>query len=795
LNTNSRSDPVVESVLNIQWPLPIWLTVMLLLAAGFFCWSVYRRERSSAGRPARMLLAGLRFSLIGLVLWMLAGWSWQRYESERPELAIVVDTSQSMATRDANVQRDGSRVDTEAPSDDRSTNSDSNSQSSRLSRIERALALFDGLDNRQRRQLTSDYSLRWYTSGERLQAREFDLTGQSPIFPELEPEETQSRLGDSLLRLIERQAGRGTAGVVFLSDGINTAGASLADAAQRSRRAAIPIHTVALGQRFVQPDLRLVDLLVDRDVYLGDRVTAEATVVASDIPASRTQVVLTDLDTGEQLDQTQVELSQSNHQQQVRLSFIPDRSGEISLELRVEKLEREVDTSNNRVQFSVRVQDKAIRVLLVYQTPSYEFRFLKNLLQRTRQQGARETASFELISVLQEADADYVDQDASARRLVPSESEELSDVDVFVFGPFDPGLVSRSAQAAIRQAVVREGAGCLFIAGPPANAGFSSLRGRPLETLLPAELAPLGSAARAEVSGPIAWTPTQLGMTALPMQLAASPPQSLELWRRLPPVSRVSGLGELKPGAQVLARGEATEAGDSPPILVAQFAGAGRTAIQTSDETYRWTSYLGSDLYYQRYWGQLLRWLSRGKLSGGAEESELVVDPKQPKLGQDVRFRVRLGATSDLEHTGETVEVALESEEDSQRIELRRTAPGQPTFEQATNQLRPGQYRAILRDPVEADPPTANFVVTAPPGEQANLQSDWDAMQQLATTSRGKYYRDSDAEQLFDNLPLGKKTRLGSLPPKPLWNSWWIALLFVVLITCEWLLRRRARML
>ena len=86
-------------------------------------------------------------------------------------------------------------------------------------------------------------------------------------------------------------------------------------------------------------------------------------------------------------------------------------------------------------------------------------------------------------------------------------------------------------------------------------------------------------------------------------------------------------------------------------------------------------------------------------------------------------------------------------------------------------------------------------MITAPPGEQANLRANQEEMQFLAEHTRGRSYTSKDASQLFEHLPPGKPTRLGTLPPVPFWNSHWFAGLFVTLITSEWLLRRRARML
>src|SRR5690606_27843048 len=101
-------------------------------------------------------------------------------------------------------------------------------------------------------------------------------------------------------------AGKGTAAVILVSDGINTSGTTLREAAKAARRAAIPIVAVAVGRQTELPDLRLADLLIDRDVYLGDQVTAEVSVIVSDVPSAQTRIVLRDQTTNKVLDETHV---------------------------------------------------------------------------------------------------------------------------------------------------------------------------------------------------------------------------------------------------------------------------------------------------------------------------------------------------------------------------------------------------------------------------------------------------------------------------------------------------------
>jgi len=43
----------------------------------------------------------------------------------------------------------------------------------------------------------------------------------------------------------------------------------------------------------------------------------------------------------------------------------------------------------------------------------------------------------------------------------------------------------------------------------------------------------------------------------------------------------------------------------------------------------------------------------------------------------------------------------------------------------------------------------------------------------------------------LEELPKGRQVRIESLPPEPLWNSSFLVLLVIGLLTAEWLLRKR----
>lgn len=779
---NPTTQNTVESILHIAWMIPLWLVVVLTLGLAAMVLWLYLSERGTSARAARYLLATIRFSLLMLVLWMLTGWSWLRFQSEQPELIMVLDRSASMETRDA--------------SSGDSAHSGTTPSQEANSRWNSTVELFESLSHRQRERLQQQYQLRWFTVAEALEPLPVAPDSDWGSLADVAADGTSSRLGDGLVRIIQRQSGKGTAAIIFVSDGINTTGSELGEAAKAARRAAIPIVTVALGKQTELPDLRLADLLIDRDVYLGDQVTAEVSVIASDVANAQTRVVLRDQSSGKILDETQVSISGEQRQVTARLSFVPERAGEMTLRIEADAIPGEQELDNNWIEETIRVQDKLIRVLLVSDTPNYEFRFLKNFLERATQHDSSTTASFELLTVLQDADPLFVEQDKSALRLVPTQPEQINQIDVFVLLDFDPQLLSQISQQAIVDAVTQRGAGCIFVSGHGSVA--RRLEGWPLAKLLPVESSSAGAAiSTAHVAGEsLFWQPTTLGRNALPMQLASSTTQSLAVWQRLPHFSSLARVDKPKEGAQVLAQATDRQTASDSPLLITQFAGAGRSALQATDETYLWTSFLGTDLYHQRYWGQMLRWLCRGKLSSDAAAVELSVEPKQTSVGQPVRFQVRLGGEQAADGSQQVVELAIEGSGGRDRtFKLTRVAQSPRDHQLTVSDLPPGSYRARVLRPIVERPPSEEFTITAPPGEQAVLRTNIDGLRELSQQSRGRAYTQADAALLFDELPPGKPTRLGALPSQPIWNAWWVPLLFIALITTEWIIRRKSHML
>jgi hypothetical protein len=786
-----------ETTLQPTWDLPPWLVLSVLIASAALLLAVYLRESPSAARPWKVLLAAMRLALVGIVLVMLYGWTVQRHRTDLPDVVIVLDDSASMALVDqyhdkALAETIGRRL-----------------AAARLdepTRLNLAKALLLERDAALLERLAERYNLKFYLAATTARS----LAGDRDLLPAelraLPADQPASRLGDSVREVLEAQRGRPTAAIIVLTDGVTTEGKPLSEAAQYARRKSVPLLLVGLGSDQAVRDQRLSDLLVDEVVFVGDlvnfdfKLTAEGYTGKSSVRLLEARSVSEGAEAPpEVVAQQEVQLEPQGDAQSIRLSHRPDKQGEYEYTLEVVPREGEANIENNRLVRKVTVREEVIRVLLVQAYPSYEFRMLKQILQRelNKDQPAEgKTRGFR--TVLQEADLEYVDTDKTAERLFPVSKDELFSYDVLIFGDVNPSLLSPSIMQNIYEFVTIRGGGLAFIAGPRYTP--LAFRDTPLAPLFPMDLdtvrIPDPDAIVVDSFRPRL---TPLGQASPTMQLADSPAANEKLWREaLAPLRWYASVNDLRVGVRVLAE-HPTEVGDDGrplPIICLQFMGAGKVLLHATDETHRWR-FRSGDAYFARYWIQTIRYLCRAKLLTSGRTAELTTDRDEYRRGETVGLRVRFLDDRLAPQADDGVTIVVQREGGQRRsVTLRRNTTDRGVFEGTAGQLPDGQYRAWIASPTLAgQPPAKEFTIVAPPGELARTRMDTAELTGAAKVSLGKFYRFEEADKLLDDLPRGRQVRIESLPPRPIWNAPLLAGLFIVLIGAEWLLRKRVGLL
>jgi hypothetical protein len=779
----SQGEGIETSIVH-TWPWPFWVTLLALMAMFALVVAIYLRERIAAATRWRIVLIGLRLAVLGLVVFMMYGWMRHRHRTDLPDAVIVIDDSASMAV-----------IDHYDKAEDRAA-VEKRVRAARFeepTRINLAKTLLLERDARLWNELSTRYNLKVYRIGESTRVETAQGDERLTAVRELQAEEPASRLGRGLRDVLEGQRGRPTAAIVILSDGITTDGRSLSETAEFARRKAIPLYTVALGSARAPRDLRLHDLLVDEVAFVGDLVNFDVKLTASGYAGQQATLRLKREGESAILAEKQITLGEDGVTTAERLSLRPTEQGEFRFIVEVEPLPGEANTTNNRQTATVRVQDEAIRVLLVQAYPNYEYRYLKNLLERelnSKQAAADETA-FRV--VLQEADPKYEQFDKTALKDFPVRREDLLAYDVLIFGDVNPSFLSRSMMENIRAFVEERGGGVIFMSGPRYTP--LAYRDTPLQALFPIDLnTAVAPDPHQSILQGFRPRPTPLGLSSAPLQLGDSPAESLRIWsERLPQLYWMLEAHDLKPGARVLAEHptRTNTHGQNFPLIALQFVGAGKVVFHTTDETWRWR-YRAGDLYLSRYWIQMIRYLSRSKLLGTNRQVELVADPPQARRDEAVRLRVRFFDDRAAPAEDDGVTLILEREEGQRKsLTLHRDAASRGVFAGAVSNLVEGRYRMWMASPtLEGKPPATQFSVVEPPGERNRLETDLADMRAAAEKTQGRFYTFATASKLIDDLPAGRQVRIESMPPEAVWNYPLLAAAFVTLLVTEWLLRK-----
>lgn len=789
--------------LNHAWPFPPWLTLLASLAAVGWVVYCYHREPGGARRWTRAALAAMRLAVVGLVAFMLAGFLLSMKRTSLPYLAIVIDESLSMETEDRYddeglrkaiaarlAAMDGGGADPTEPSP-------ASAAKLPATRLNLAKSLLLARDAELLMALAKGYQLKLYFVAAETRAVTGDVDELRAAIAAAQPMGTASRLGQGVRSVLKDMRGAPPSALVILTDGITSEGESLAEVAAYARRKGVPLVTVGLGSENAPRDLRLADLLVDEVVFVNDSVGFEFKLQAAGYANRTVDVVLTE----EQAPQAQLArqtvtlnakgepVGPDGQPRKLRMQYRPLAVGDFKFTVAVESLPDEIQHENNRQSRLVSVRKEPIKVLLVQSYPNFEYRYLKHMLERDD--------TIELHTVLQQADREYASQDKSALRVFPGRRDELFAYDAILFGDVNPTFLSPTELENLTAFVTEKGGGVVFIAGPE----FTPMRYRDtaIAPLFPIELEGAGVPAFGEsASDPYQWEPTDLGLASPSMQLGDNDEETRQAWAKLSPLYWLFEAPRLKPAARVLAEhpSRSTPDGARMPLALLQFVGAGKVVFHATDETWRWR-YRRGDVFFNRYWVQTIRYLSRSKLLGKDRTALLSVDRERYSHGDVVRARLRFADERRAPADDHGVEVLLSREgQPDRQVALRRQPGSRGVFEAALGQLAAGQYHLSLLAPkLGGDPPTEDFLVVAPPGEKERLELDVVELQRASEATRGRFYKFQEADKLLAELPAGRQIPIEALPPIKLWNRWPVLLAIMLLLTGEWLLRKRQGML
>lgn len=808
---NSLGLPATEPGQVSRWnwtvrpPWPSWLPPVIgwLLLVGLILVivEVYRRDGRALGIRQRGVLMTLRCAIVSLVLLMLAQVSVSVERTGLPLVVVLIDDSASMGLRDAySVDDDRKFVAALAGSSSATTSAD-------VERLELARRILSREDGRWLRELQRRHRLRV----ERFSAEAVpigdDLIDDEAVrrliadLERLLPTGDVTRPAEAVRQVLKQTRGTPPAAIVLLTDGIASSGDAdrLSAVVPLARDRLVPLFVIGIGSDQPTRDVQLAELIVDDVAFVNDPLIFTAKVKSFGLAGQSANIELRESGQEQSLARRSIKLPADGQTVTVDLLFTPTESGDHEFEVLVTPPPGDVDRDNNRSKRLVRVREGKLRILLADGLPRWEFRELKNLLERE--------PTVELHTLLQEADLEFALQDETAKPLqgrFPLTREALSVYDVLLLGDLNPGAFSPGVLEHVRE-FVREGGGVLLMAGSQhMPLGF---RGTPLEMLLPVELDGASvPPSDADLREPFQPRWTDVGRLSTPLfrhlQLddladdgGSVGNSSRDVWRSLPGMFWLCDTPRLRAGAIVLLEHPQRRGEKQPlPVIALQRFGAGKVLFHATDELWRWR-FRDGERIYSRYWIQALRFLTRTQSLDGARGVEFTADRQSYQRGDTVKLRLQVLDERQLPESGSASVILERADEPRRSIQLARVANSTNIFAGELRGLSVGRYHAWLSDPsFPGSPPAVDFVIEAPQRELLRRQLDRADLETATRATHGRYFPLHEADRVPAEIPAGQPVPLSAAAIIPLWTRWELLLLFASLLTAEWLCRRRWRL-
>lgn len=772
--------------------LPFWLGLSLALVVAVLSFRGYRRETRGLSDRLRWGLPTLRSAAFLLGMLILTGpvLHHRTIIGEPGRLDIFLDASASMTLTDPQmpparrvaVAQGLGWLDAEQSQPDDPVVAAALARLDELPRWERLEQALTGGEISLLKRLREQHEVRL----QQLRGAEVAAVSGESLFGDF-------AATTDLTTALRAAAGSGTrrnAVALLITDGRHNSGDSPIAAARELAAGGSRVVTVSMGAAEEPPDLAILKLEHPQSVFRRDQV--RGVVVLGDRAPAGAPFVLQIRSGREVLWQHQGQATGTG-ERRIEFSFsvnelVEQLAGDapegitlnavpLDLTTSVTPLLNEASTENNEAALRLSAVVQRQRVLLLDGRSRWETRYLRNLFERDEQ--------WELNAVLAGPGTQHREllRGTSAGEF-PENRDQLFAFDLVILGEFDQSLLTAAEQRWLREFVELRGGGLVLIDG---QRGTLS-RFAP-ESL--GELIPVSRQASAPVSA-VALQLTDRGAADPMLKLVAEDTENRAFWNRLPPPQGLIPVQAL-PGSEVLV--EADSPGGPLPVLISRRSGAGQVLYLATDETWRWR-YKAADQWHQRIWNQLARSVMARSFSVSSEFLAVDSGPITYEQGQAVDVRIRLQDAEGRPAVGATADALIwQDSRVAATVSLQPDEHVPGIYRGRVTGLSSGDYEvSVQASGYSADSLKARsrFTVIGETAVELREGSANEALlQELATAGQGKFLREEDLQRLPEILSVYSNGRIVE-SDSLLWQSYWWFSLMLLLLTIEWLLRRRA---
>jgi len=778
----------------IMWarPIPAAGVVAAFVAVVALAVYLYRRRR---GVPTRIhiVLAVSRLIVLCLIVAVLLEPTAvvKQTRTVKRRLPVLIDVSKSMSVKDQRMRPEdlveaAATLDMLPLSEIADTNRAFNALDAKqhraiaaASRLDLAQALVSKSARSMFESIVDDLDVSYYAFGKELHMLGQGASGVADSLATLEAVAPGTFIAESLEAAANVDRGAPLAGIVLLSDGIDTSSRRAEAAAHDLGARGIPVYPVSIG--ITDPDdISIRNIIMQEVAFSGDKVPVRIQIRSKGYE-KRAADVTVQLN-GRGVARRSISLKGGLQFEDMFFNVDVHEKGVAQIEIAITPFADEATATNNRVKRSVRVVNEKINVLCMEGSARWEYRYLRAMLKRDPRINATFIATCARPEMARNS-SEYIARFPETRR-------EAFKYDLVILGDVDAEFFSADAFLRLEELVKERGGSLLMLCG--SRFAPSSYAGTPVERMLPVRFDAGGS--WQDVDDSVYPVLTAEGKSSLVMTLEMDAEKNDRIWSRVAPLYRLPPFRAPRPGATVLVElSDARSRVDRYPLVAWQRYGTGKCMLMATDRLWLLRFKTG-DKYHWRVWSQCIQFLTLSRLMGEHKRIRLETDRATYPIGEQVllyahvlddHFEPRAQSGFDV-----VVSATGDAGGKAQRVTLRPDVANPGLYEGYFSPPRPGRYRMKANAADRSLSNTTEFQVADIKPEMANTDMQVERLRRIAELSGGKclnMLKLQDLASLLNREPHTTTVRT----EMSLWNNGVVAILVVLLMGVEWIVRRR----
>jgi len=718
--------------LELDFTIPLAFILLLIIVAATTAFLFYRYTLPPVSRTTRTLLSILRSISLALVLMLLF----------EPLFRLVVSSLQPPVLA---VLADNSR----------------------------SMAIVDRLGNRAAQvyallakntfeHMNAGADIRYYTFGSKLHEAS-NVARDSLSFGD-----DATNISEALRALAGERERKNIKAAIILSDGSYTVGQN---PVYEAEQLGIPLYTVGIGDSSEQKDVLISRVATNDLVYNETATPVDIIIKSSGYSGDRVEVTLSE--GMKQIARAQFLLESGTREYATRLLYMPEGEGTKKYIVSVSPLPGELTVSNNQKSFFAKVLKNRSRILLLAGGPGPDLTILKQTLGEDRTITAR--------SFTQRVPSGFYEG--------PLTQNTLDSSDCIITINFPTSTTTASTLEMLRNAVVEKGKPLFFISGPSIN--YQQLR-------IFATVLPFGAEVGSMSEEYIFFEPSLSQKTHPILNLGST--ESFDAWKRLPPLFKTETVLRSKPEATVLGLCRVQNIVLQEPLILVRNINRQKSLAVAGYGLWRWRLMAqgssSTSHVLATFLSNGIRWLTTRE---EGHPVKVVTSKEAFMQGEPVQF---IGQVYDASaRPVENAEIRVAARQGEREFETTLRPIGSGRYEGVIDGVGPGDYTFHAEARAEAVPlgdDRGRFSVGELNLEFQDTRMNATLLRQLAYRSGGEFYMPNDVKRLSTALaaqPSFASRNVIRTTSLELWNWNYMLAAIVLLLSTEWVIRKRRGML